>query len=393
MFAADFNQQPVESFFPEDLFDPSHYRAVRRPVMEAETLPNWCYVSDKFYGREVERIFMKVWNFVDRVDRVPNPGDYFTFDYVGVPVVIIRGRDGIVRAFSNSCRHRGARIVNGEGNCSVMRCRYHSWSYAPEGNLIGAPDMEDTLDFDKSKFGLVPIRLEVWGGFMFINFDNDAIALKDFLGDLIPNTQSYNLDDMVCVRRKTYELACNWKLFFENFAEQYHIPYLHGGTLNRQKRKINPPETTRGAYEALYVQHPGSRMLLQGDTGFPAIEGLAGRYAEGTYYPSVYPATSMGFCVDGMWWVRTDPLGPHKTRLVVGTCFPRKTVERTDFEQVVQSYYKRLDTTIPEDNAACELQQKGLMSPFNRPGRIGRLEKLVHSINNWVLDRVIGNQA
>ncbi|MBM3570927.1 MAG: aromatic ring-hydroxylating dioxygenase subunit alpha, partial [Alphaproteobacteria bacterium] len=393
MFAADLGQPPVQMFFPEDMFHPRHYRGVRKPVMEAETLPNWCYVSDAFYQREVERIFMKVWNFVDRVDRIPNPGDYFTFDYVGVPTVIIRGHDNKVRAFSNSCRHRGARIVEGKGNCNMLRCPYHAWSYAPEGRLIGAPDMEDTLEFDRAKFGLVPIRLEVWGGFMFINFNNDAISLAEFLGDLIPNTEAYNLDDMVCVRGKEYVLACNWKLFFENFAEQYHIPYLHGGTLNRQKRQINPPEATRGAYEALYVRHPGSRMLLMGDTGFPPIDGLTGRAAEGTYYPSVYPATSMGFCIDGMWWIRTDPLGPHKTRLVVGTCFPRKTVAREDFERILRKYHTRLDATIPEDNQACELQQRGLMSPFNRPGRIGRLEKLVHSINNWVLDRVIGNEA
>ncbi|MBM3596579.1 MAG: aromatic ring-hydroxylating dioxygenase subunit alpha [Alphaproteobacteria bacterium] len=393
MFATDFAQQPIETFFPEDMFHPRHYVAVRKPVMEAGTLPNWCYTSERFYRREVERIFMKVWNFVDRVDRIPNPGDYFTFDYVGVPVIIMRGKDGVVRAFSNSCRHRGSRLVEGEGNCKAIRCPYHGWTYATEGNLLVAAEMEDALGFDKSKLGLVPIRLETWGGFIFINFDNDAISLREYLGDLVDNTEAYNLDDLVCVRRNAVELPINWKLFFENFAEQYHIPYLHGGSLNRQKRQMHPPEDTHGQYEALYVKHPGSRMLLMGDTGFPPIEGINGRAAEGTFYPSLYPSTSIGMCIDGMWWVRTDPLGPHKSRLTIGFCFPRRTAARADFDDVIQRYYKRMDAVFPEDTAACELQQRGLMSPFHRAGRIGRLEILVHRINNWVLDRVIGNQA
>ncbi len=374
---------------PIDLFDPRHYENVRKPVMQAETLPGWCYTSETFYQREVERIFKRVWNFVDRVDRIPNPGDYFVFDYVGISTIIVRGADGQVRAFANTCRHRGSAIIHGEGNCKALRCPYHSWTYGLDGSLIATPYMNLTEDFDAKRYGLAPVRLEILGGFMFVNFSADAPPLAEYLGDFVENTAGYNFDDLVCVRRQVWEMNCNWKLFYENFAEQYHIPFIHKTSLYKQKRKINPPEPCNGNYVALYVQHPGSRMLLAGDTGFPPIEGLKGRIAEGTYYPSLHPSTMMGCCIDGMWWIRSDPLGPERTRITAGSCFPRKVLERNDFADIVPRYYKRLDTTIPEDIKAAEDQQVGLRSPYYRPGRLSYLEALVHTIDNWVLDRVL----
>ena len=122
-----------------DIFDPTRYAGVRKPLLEAETLPPECYTDEAFYKREVETIFLKVWNFIGRADRVPNAGYYFAFEFVGVPVVVVRGRDGLVRAFANSCRHRGAKVMQGEGKCTVMSCPYHAWTYAiDDGRLIGA---------------------------------------------------------------------------------------------------------------------------------------------------------------------------------------------------------------------------------------------------------------
>ena len=108
-----------------DLFDPATYACVRRPLAQAETLPPQCYTSDAFFRREVEHIFLKVWNLIGREDYVPNPGDFFTIELVGIPVIIMRGRDRTIRAFVNSCRHRGAKLLDGDGNCKTIRCPYH----------------------------------------------------------------------------------------------------------------------------------------------------------------------------------------------------------------------------------------------------------------------------
>lgn len=375
----------------ENMFDPARYAGVRKPLLEAETLPPDCYTSEAFYRREVETIFLKVWNFIGRADRIPNPGDYVAFEFVGVPVVVVRGRDGKVRAFANSCRHRGAKVMQGEGHCTVMSCPYHAWTYAiDDGRLIGAMEMDETAGFAKKDFGLLPLRLELWGGFMFLNFDKDAAPLSDWLGDLPEVLASYDLDNMVTTRRVEYDLACNWKVYVENAMESYHVPTVHQQTLQKQKRDHNPPIPTKGEYCGLFTRHTGSRALLPGAKGFPYIRTLEGLANEGTYYVLINPSTMFGLTYDCMWWLELHPISAGRTKLIVGSCFPEETTKRDDFEELVGNYYERWNKSIVEDNDISDIQQIGLSSPFVQPGRFSYMEPLVHTIDNWVLDRVLG---
>jgi choline monooxygenase len=375
----------------ENQFDPARYAAVRKPLLEAETLPPDCYISESFFRREVETIFMKVWNFIGREDRVPNPGDYAAFEFVGVPVVLVRGRDNKVRAFSNSCRHRGAKVMQGEGNCKVMSCPYHAWTYTiDDGRLIGAMEMDETQGFQKKDFGLIELRLETWAGFLFINFDHDAAPLSDWLGDLPEVLASYNLETMVTTRRVEYDLECNWKVYVENAMESYHVPTVHQQTLQKQNRDHNPPIPTNGEYCGLLTRHTGSRALLPGAKGFPYIPTLEGPAAEGTYYVLINPSTMFGLTFDCMWWLELHPLSAEKTKLIVGSCFPKETTERDDFDELIGNYYDRWEKSIVEDNVISDIQQIGLRSPFVKPGRFSYMEPLVHTIDNWVLDRVLG---
>ncbi|HTG20775.1 MAG TPA: aromatic ring-hydroxylating dioxygenase subunit alpha [Reyranella sp.] len=380
----------VSSFEEQPLFQPETYAAVRRPLLEASTLPPACYTSPAFYRREVQTIFMKVWNFIGRADRIPDAGDYFTIEFAGVPVIVMRGADGEVRAFANSCRHRGALLLDGEGNCRAIRCPYHSWTYDTDGKLIVAPEMDATSAFDPAEWHLTPIRLESWAGFIFINFDDTAPPLRQYLGDLPHKLESYRFDDMVCVRRREYVLNCNWKIYVENAMEAYHIATVHRSTLSRQKGKPSEAQPADGEYCALFKEHKGTRALLAGDVGFPEMPHLQGMAAQGSWYPLLYPSTMFGCTYDCMWWLELHPMGPEKTKLIVGSCFPRSSAARPDFEEVVQRYYKRWDISIPEDNHISELQQRGLSSPLARQGRLAHVEPLVHTFGNWVLDHVLG---
>ncbi len=374
----------------DNLFDPARYAGVRKPLLEAETLPPECYTSDAFYRREVETIFLKVWNFIGRADRIPNSGDYFAIEFAGVPVVVVHGRDGAVRAFANSCRHRGAKVMSGEGTCTVMSCPYHAWTYAiDDGRLIGAMEMDETAGFAKKDFGLVPLRLELWAGFMFLNFDRDAAPLSDWLGDLPEVLAPYDLDNMVTTRRVEYDLASNWKIYVENAMESYHVPTVHQQTIQKQKRDHNPPIPTAGEYCGLFTRHTGSRALLPDAKGFPYIEGLSGLANEGTYYVLINPSTMFGLTYDCMWWLELHPMGPARSKLIVGSCFPRKTTERDDFDELSGNYYERWNKSIVEDNEISDIQQVGITSPFVQPGRFSYMEPLVHTIDNWVLDRVL----
>jgi len=387
---------------PEDLLDPRHYERVRRPPLEATTLPAWCYTSPEWYRLELERIFMRAWNLVGRGDRVPAPGDYVTLEYVGIPVIVVRGKDGVARAFANTCRHRGSMLLEGAGNCRAIKCPYHGWTYGLDGRLAGAPDMKESRGFRREDYGLVPVRLETWAGFMFLSFDPAGPSLAEWLGELPERVAPYSPQDLVTTRRKEYELRCNWKLYVENFKDMSHTREVHGTTLWPMQERFAAPaafERGRGEWLAGFVQHQGSRAILggvggagagAGAKGFPTIASLRGHDREGSYYPTVFPLACFGFCNDSAWFLEMYPLGPDRMRLVVASCFHKETVARPDFEALAPLYYRRMDIAVPEDNAANENTQRGLASPHALPGRMGRLEEAVSLLNRWWLERTIG---
>lgn len=378
---------------PTDLFDPRHYASVRKPLLEAETMPAWCYTSPEFYQREVDRIWKKVWNFVGSADQIPNRGDYFALRFADIPIIILRDLDGVIRAFANTCRHRGSELLEGKGNCKLIICPYHSWTYELTGKLRGAPEMDKTIDFNKDENGLVPIKVDTWAGFLFITFNENAPSLKKFLGGLPDKLAPYNLENMALVRRKTFEMECNWKLFVENAKESYHIATVHRATINKYASAKSAGywvEEPTGEYVITFAQHEGSMALLKGAKGFPTIETLIGkREAGGTYAPLIYPSTYLACTIDCAWYLEMHPISPSRTLMVHGALFPRQRLERDDFDEVAKNYFQRWDVTIDEDILASVRQQRGLETPYAPPGRFSHREPLVHQIDNWVLDQVL----
>lgn len=381
---------------PTDLFEPKHYAHVRRPVEDAETLPPWCYAGKAFYAREVERIFNKTWNFVGHAGRIPNVGDYATIDYAGASVILVRDRAGRPRAYANSCRHRGAAIAEGTGNCRAFKCPYHHWVFALDGTLTGAPEMEHTPGFRKSDYGLIEVKLELFGQLMFMNLDPDSVPLAEYLGDLPRMLAPYALDQLKLVRRTEYEVACNWKVYVENFMDYYHTPTVHQKSLAAGSQSAyhrDPPtaERGKGEYMALYAKHEGSAALLPGAEGFPPMPTLTGRAKDGSTYACVFPCTLLAQTKDCVWHVEIHPLGPDRIKLAIGACFHPETIARPDFAETLENYYKRWDVSVIEDNAINEIQQKGVSSPLTQAGRVSNFEALSHIHRNWVLDRVVGN--
>jgi choline monooxygenase len=379
----------------EIMFDPATYNRARLPVTEAETLPAWCYTSEDYYQAEVRNLFMKVWNFFGRVDRIPDAGDFFTVTYVGIPIIVARGDDGEVRAFANTCRHRGARVAEGEGNCRSFLCPYHGWTYGLDGRLLGAGGMDKTEGFRLEDNGLVPLRLETWGGFIFINFDRDAEPLLDYLGDFPEVMKSYDCDNLICTRRKIHEVDCNWKIHIENAMEDYHVPMVHKASISKKKvDHWNQP--TQGNWFNMRERHdPTTRALLEEDRrhAFPHIKTLDGHAAEGTNFVCLNPSTMLGMTLDCVWYIELQPQGPGHTHIEVGSCFPRETAALPDFEDRARYYYKRWDKSIGEDNDIAAVQQAGLMSPFHRPGRMSYLEPLIPQMAAWWVDRTVGSAS
>ena len=372
---------------PANLFDSTHYEDVRRPLIEASTLPSWCYTSEAFYQREVEQIFLKQWNFAGRLDEIPDSGDYMSLDFCGEAVIGIRGKDDVVRAFANVCRHRSARLLEGRGRCRTIVCPYHSWVYDLDGTLLRMKGMEQTAGFDPAENGLIPLQVESWAGFLFVSFANDVMPLEEHLGDMTEQYASYRFADMLCVRRRSYDLKCNWKLYIENAMEDYHTATVHKDSIGNQDCV---PVSTKGQWAAIHLEAADTiAVLTEDNTTLPHIEKLSGLAAKGTYFSVIYPGTFFATHQDCMWWLQLLPHAPDRTTVVIGSCFPRSSIAREDFAREVLKYYARWDKVLPEDNAISERQQQGLNSRSSRPGRLSYYEPCVHAIANWVLDQTI----
>lgn len=373
-----------------NLLDPALYTRVRLPLLQADTLPPWCYTSREFHDLEIETMFRRTWNFVGRQDELPQRGDYMTLELFGEPIIVVRGGDGAVRAFANTCRHRGARLLCGKGHRASISCPYHSWTYGLNGELRGAPGMEETEDFRREDYGLIPIRLEAWEGFMFLTFDDSAPPLLDHLGNFPDVFQSYSFSDMVCVGRKEYDLRCNWKIYLENAMEDYHTATVHRKSIGTQK---TTRESAKGQWDAIHMPCEKTIAVLPEDeTPFPQIATLQGNAAQGTYFAVIYPNIFFATTLDCMWWLHCVPVAPDRTKVIHGACFPRSTVERPDFDDIVKRYYRRWEKSLPEDNDIAEEQQAGLHSRLSRAGRFSSREPIVHAIDNWVLDRLLGSE-
>ena len=199
----------------------------------ARTLASSFYVDPAVAALEQEAIFRRTWQIVGRRAQVAQPGDYFTTELCGEPLLLTRDAQGELRGFHNVCRHRAGPPATGCGNRRVFRCGYHGWTYGLDGKLINAPEMEGTADFAAGDFALAPVRTGEWGAWVFVNLAPDCGSLADFLTELTPQTRGFQLDRLKFYKRVDYAMSCNWKVYIDNYLEGYHLPSVHPG-LNRE---------------------------------------------------------------------------------------------------------------------------------------------------------------
>ena len=203
----------------------------RAPLAQASTIPASWYVDPRVAELERLSVFSKTWQLVARTDQLQAPGQFIATTVAGEPVVVVRGNDGALRAFYNVCRHHAAAVVTQPcGQASLLRCPYHGWNYGLDGSLKGMPEFEGVENFERSQNGLVPVRVETWECFVFVNLDGHAPPLTEFLGGLVERVAPLGIDELHYFDRRTYNIHCNWKVFVDNYLDGgYHVPHLHKG--------------------------------------------------------------------------------------------------------------------------------------------------------------------
>ena len=206
---------------------------VEAEIARAWTLPAHFYTDSSSLAAEKEKIFARTWQVVGHASQVRNPGDYFTTDLIGEPLVLVRGLDGRLRGFYNVCRHRAGPAAEGCGSRKLFRCGYHGWTYGLDGALLSATEIEGVEGFNAEEFALKPVRTEDWFNLVFVNLDPAARALRESLGELPAQAEKFPFAQMKLFERRTYEMKCNWKTYVDNYLEGYHLPSVHPG-LNRE---------------------------------------------------------------------------------------------------------------------------------------------------------------
>jgi choline monooxygenase len=200
-------------------------------LQDAHTIPAPWYTDARIAQLELQNVFSRTWQEVGRSAQVEKPGQYVTAIVAGEPIVAVRGSDGKLRAFYNVCRHHAMTVMNEPyGHAQHMRCPYHGWTYNLEGELRGMTEFEGVCNFDRAQNGLVPVRVETWENFIFVNLDPHAAPLRDFLGALAGLAQPLNFGELKFVERRRYIQQCNWKVYVDNFLDGgYHVPHMHKG--------------------------------------------------------------------------------------------------------------------------------------------------------------------
>lgn len=214
------------------------YEAQRKAPPEGfpkfEDIPAGRYVDRDFLALERDRLWKRSWLYAAHDDELPNPGNYILWKKTGAPIVIVRGLDGVVRAFYNTCRHRGGPLVKeASGEARGFVCGYHGWAYALDGRLLNVRDRRDFVDFDLSCRSLVELRCESLGGWIFLNEDPDAGPLLDYLGPVATELEEFQPDSLTLVDSRGYDVGCNVKVLLDAFLEVYHLQSIHQQTVDR----------------------------------------------------------------------------------------------------------------------------------------------------------------
>lgn len=367
-------------------------------VSTAETPPPELYTSPDVLAFEREALFAREWLCVGRLERIPNPGDWFTVTICDEPIIVSRDKAGEVRAVSAVCQHRAMQICDGSGNDTKFTCPYHHWSYAHDGRLLGAPAMERTKDFDKSRYGLPQLAVELWQGFIFVNFDRDAAPFAPTMQRYEPYLANYDLEHAVCPGTFTLEnMPWNWKVMFENFNDGYHANRLH-----QYVQDFCPSSMSQFPVpwddESNVIFRVGGYTHIDG--GFnathhaimPIYPNLTEEERSRSTFALMPPTLCLGTAPDQVFFFLVRPTGPETIDVEIGYIFHPSALDDPLFEHKLKLTDVGVQVFVEQDQDATRKVQRGLRSRFAPRGRYSWQEESHVQFNRWLVRRYRAEQ-
>ena len=352
-------------------------------------IPTARYTDPAFHELEKERVFARSWLFAGHESEWPDPGSYRLTARSGAPIVVVRGEDGVLRAFYNACRHRGAPVTRDEcGTARRLTCQYHSWSYGTDGTLKAVPDSRSFVDLDAGSLGLVPVRCETWDGWVFVSEDAEAAPLLEFLGPIVDQMAEIDGPAMRAVGTQVHQLGCNWKLMVDAFLEVYHVRTVHpdNAALLYNDQSVTVSMLPNGHSRLTVEKHDAFRdfPMVSDENDNPAVPLLWRQTSTsfGIFPNLVVPMDTGAFTFLCMW-----PTSDTTTDLELRWYAPAWAGD-----EVPQEHLDRMvlfDTVMAQDQANMAPIQASISSRGARPFRLGWHERLIHHFERAV-DLAIG---
>lgn len=366
-----------------------------------QSLPaHWYYDADQ-YAAELSAIWYQDWICVGRLADIATAGDFRVARVGDQRVILTRNQQGNVRAFHNTCRHRGSLLCSknkGRFPNGRIICPYHSWSYSLDGHLLQTPARVETEDFRSQDYSLYEIHVDVWGGYLFINLASSPRQnLAEFLGSAVSDLQNWPLGEMVVVHQEITSLACNWKIFWENYSECYHCPRIHPELCRvvpvYKKGLLSYADEAgwradhAGDDGRPRVAHGLDSWTMDGKSDLPRFEHLTDEeIAIGMTFASLTASMYVVAHPDYVRSVRLLPTGPESVDLVVEWLLSAEVfaAHRQHMDSILQ--LGRL--VVEQDGRVCELNQQGLRSMAHNAGVLVPQEHSVWEFHNWLRERL-----
>lgn len=317
----------------------------------ASALPARYYFGEDMLAMEQRSVFARSWQLVAHHDQLVEAGDHVVEKIGEVPVIVIRGQDGVLRAFPNVCRHRAGPLAlcNGKG-ARALHCKYHGWTYTLEGQLRSAPEMQAAQDFTVEDIRLPPLRVHEWQGLVFVTLSEETPPFEQVYSGIVERVAPIDLSAMRYLRRDSYDIDCNWKVYIDNFLEGYHLPHVHPG--------LSKVLDYRAYDTELFPWYSLQSSPLRDGGQF---------YGEGeAFYYHVYPNVMLNIMPGRLQTNRILPLGPGRCRVEFDYYYAQddQAMSRIAADQAFSDEVQVEDVTI------CEAVQKGLASGFYEAGRL-----------------------
>jgi Rieske 2Fe-2S family protein len=350
----------------------------------ARTLEAQWYLSPEIFARECERIFSRSWIGAGRREDFDVKGAFRTAEVAGESLILVAGRSTEVRALYNVCRHRGTRLCTEErGNFNgAIVCPYHAWTYDLDGSLRTARNMEGIEDFDAAGYPLHQAHTASWQGFQFVALDPEQ-SLEAFFAPHAGRFDAWRLPELKRAASINYEVACNWKLVFQNYSECYHCPVIHP-----QLERLSPSESGRndliegpvlGGYSEL--RESAETLATNGRRNRPLLAGEENRSR--VYYYTIFPSMLLSLHPDYVMVHYITPLAPDRTKIACEWLFHPEAMAEPGF--TFADAVEFWDLTNRQDWAVSELTQRGIASRVYVPGPYSQQEGLLSAFDRHYL--------